>query len=69
MKVTIKNIVDLTNDMAVVYNELRAKELGNSEAKELANVAGKMISASKTKMEYNKMTGSKNPIQFLEDAK
>lgn len=64
----LKNIEDLTNDLSLVYDELRSEKMGKSQAKELANVAGKLISASKTKMEYNKMVGSKNPIKFLEDA-
>lgn len=64
----VKNIEGLTEDLVCVYNDLREQKIGKSHAKELANVAGKLISASKTKMEYNKMTGSKNPIKFLEDA-
>ena len=64
--VKITGMESLTKDLKSVYQELRAGELGISEAKELANVSGKIISSSKTQMEYNKMMGNKNKVDFLE---
>jgi hypothetical protein len=59
------NVTELRNDLIKVYNQLRSQEIGQTEAKELSNVSGKIISSAKTQMEYNKMTGSKSAIKFL----
>ena len=61
----VENITDLRNDLMKVYNSVRMKEIGISEAKEAANVAGKIISSAKTQMESNKYVGSKDSIEFL----
>lgn len=61
-----KNITELTNDLAKVYAELRNKEIGEPAAKTAANVAGKLIGACKVTIEYQKMTGDKTPITFLQ---
>ena len=61
------NIKDLRDDLISVFEKLKKGEIGQQEAKELANVSGKILSSAKTQMEYNKMTGGNNkPIQFLE---
>jgi hypothetical protein len=60
------NITELRNQLVDVFNKLREKEIGVSEAKELANVSGKIISSAKTQLEYNRYCGSKNSIKFLE---
>ena len=62
----MKNIVDLRDDLMKVYQQLRSGKLGTDEAKQSANVAGKIISTAKTQMEYNKMVQSKDRIPFLE---
>jgi len=60
------NVTQLRNDLIKVYEQLRKGEIGIQEAKELANVSGKIVSSAKTQMEYNKMTGNKNnTINFL----
>lgn len=61
-----KNIVELRNDLMEVYDCLREGKLGIAEAKQAANVAGKIISTAKVQIEYNKMIQSKNRIPFLE---
>jgi hypothetical protein len=61
------NVTELRNDLIEVYQKLRVNEIGVQEAKELANVSGKIVSSAKTQMEYNKMTGNKNnTIKFLQ---
>lgn len=60
-------VTDLRDDLIKVYDQLRSNEIGMSEAKGLANVAGKILSTGKSQMEYNKMVGSKNRINFFED--
>lgn len=62
----IENVTDLRNDLMDVYNAVRNKEIGLSEAKEVANVAGKILSSCKVQMEYNKYVGSKDSIHFLQ---
>ncbi len=62
----MKNVVELREDLMKVYTELRSGDLGTNEAKQAANVAGKIISTAKIQMEYNKMVQSKDRIPFLE---
>ena len=64
MKTT--NVIDLRKDLLVVYDQLREGKLGMNEAKQAANIAGKIISTAKTQIEYNKMVQSKSRIPFLE---
>lgn len=59
------NITELRNDLIQVYGDLRSRKIGISEAKESANVSGKIISSAKVQLEYNKYCGSKNEIEFL----
>jgi hypothetical protein len=59
------NVTGLRDNLIDVFNKLRAKEIGVSEAKELANVSGKIISSAKTQLEYNRYCGSKEEIKFL----
>lgn len=64
MKTT--NVVELRNDLLKVYDQMRNGKLGLDEAKQSANVAGKIMSTAKTQMEYNKMIQSKSRIPFLD---
>jgi hypothetical protein len=59
------NITKLRNELIDIFGQLREKKIGISEAKELANVSGKIISSAKTQLEYNKYCGSKSEISFL----
>lgn len=63
----VKNITDMTADLLDMYNQVRDNDIGISEAKAAANVAGKVISSIKIKIEYNKMTGLQSKIKFMED--
>ena len=60
------NVKDLREDLVKVYQDLRAGKLGTTEAKQSANVAGKILSTAKAQMEYNKMVQSKERIKFME---
>jgi hypothetical protein len=60
------NVKTLRDDLIKAYKELRTGAIGISEAKGLANMAGKIMSTAKTQMEFNKMTGNnKRNIKFL----
>jgi hypothetical protein len=60
------NITELRNDLLKVYDELRNKKIGISEAKEAANIVGKVVSSAKAQLEYNKWAGSKAAIEFMQ---
>ncbi len=60
------NVVDLRDDLIKVYNKLRKNEIGVSEAKQAANVAGKIMSTAKAQIEYNKAVGNTGQIKFME---
>lgn len=63
---TIKNVVDLRDDLLIIYAKLRDGEIGIREAKETANVSGKILSSAKLQLEYNAYTKSDAKIPFLE---
>lgn len=60
------NVLTLRNDLITVYEDLRSGKIGNDEAKQAANVAGKIMSTCKSQLEYNKMVQSKRKISFLD---
>ncbi len=63
----MKNIKDLRDDQIEVYDNLKTGKIGQSQAKELANVAGKILTSCKIQMEYNRMVGvGKRKIEFME---
>lgn len=59
------NVTKLRKELINIFNELKEKKIGVNEAKELANISGKIISSAKTQLEYNKYCGSKESIEFL----
>ncbi len=62
----VRNNTDLRNDLIEVYNNLRDGKIGQSKAKEMANVAGKIIASAKSQLEYNKWSKSGKTIDFYE---
>ncbi|MCK5600301.1 hypothetical protein KAR91_00350 [Candidatus Pacearchaeota archaeon] len=62
----MENIKDLRNDLIDVYEQLRNGKIGLREAKERANLAGKVLSSAKLQMEYNVYTKSSKRIKFLD---
>lgn len=60
------NVEQLRNNLLDTYDQLRAGTIGLREAKEQANVAGKILSSSKQQLEYNAMMKSGKPIPFFE---
>ena len=59
-------VKELRNELISVFNNLKKGEIKQSDAKEFANVAGKIISTAKLEIEYNKIMGTKSKIDFLE---
>jgi hypothetical protein len=55
----MKNVSALRNELSAVYKDLRGGEVDAKVAKELANLAGKMISSAKIQIDYHTMRGDK----------
>lgn len=67
-KSTVVNNTTLRNDMLDVYNQLREGNIGMRQAREVANLAGKIISGAKAQLEYNQVVGKPDTkIPFFED--
>lgn len=65
----ICNNTTLRHDLQDCYNQLRKGKMGLREAKEYANLAGKMISSAKAQLDYNITIGKPDKaIDFFEDA-
>ena len=60
------NVLELRNDLIDVYSQMRSGSMGLDEAKQAANVAGKILGTAKVQMEYNKMCQTKKKINFLD---
>jgi len=61
------NNTGLRDDLVNVYKDLKNGKIGINEAKQLANIVGKVVASANSQMEYNKMTQSKSRIKFFED--
>lgn len=62
----ILTISQLRNDLLTAYTELREGTLDYSEAKELANMAGKIIKSANVQLNYNEYMKTNDPILFLQ---
>lgn len=63
----IRTLSDLRLDLIQVYNELRNGTLPLGEAKEISNMAGKIISTLKVEIAYEIHRGNIKSIDFLEN--
>lgn len=63
----IKNLKELISDLSNVYAQLRDKSIPLNEAKEIANMAGKIIKATAVQLQYNEVMQNKKEIEFCED--
>ena len=63
----IKNLKELIHDLSAVYAKLREKEIPLNEAKEIANMAGKIIKATAVQLQYNEYMQNKAEIDFCEN--
>lgn len=66
-KMYVNNNTSLRNDLLDVYNQMRLGKIGLRQAKEVANVAGKVVSSAKAQLDYNVTIGRPdNKIDFFE---
>ena len=64
----ISNNTTLRHDLQDCYNQLREGKIGLREAKEYANLAGKLINSAKAQLDYNVTIGKPDKaIDFFED--
>lgn len=61
----MKNVTQLRNELAEVFDQLNAGIIKPKEAGELANVAGKMINSAKVQLEYYALRKETPVIEFL----
>lgn len=66
MRKSIKNIKDLTESLVNNYEDLVSGKITEKKAKEVTNSAGKIISAAKANLEYNRYMKYKRKVSFLE---
>lgn len=62
----MKNVHELIQNLSSVFEDLKAGAIKPSEADSLANLAGKMISASKVQVDYYTLRKEKPVIDFLD---
>ena len=62
----MKNAEELRDELAQTFAQLKAGAIKPSEAAELANLAGKMISSAKVQVEYFALRKESPRIAFLE---
>jgi len=61
----MKNVVDLRNELIKIFEQLKAKEISHTDAKELNNSAGKIINSVKIELEYAGLCKVTPNIAFL----
>lgn len=61
----MKNVTTLRDELAEVFDQLKAGAIKPKEAGELANVAGKMINSAKVQLEYYALRKETPVIEFL----
>jgi len=65
----INNVNDLRTELGAVFTQLKEGDIKAKDAKELANLAGKMINSAKVELDYHAMRkDEKAKISFLEVA-
>lgn len=66
MRVDMNNIEQLRNELSEVFTQIKNEEISTPQARELANVAGKMIGTAKAQLEYYSLRKEKPSIKFLD---
>lgn len=66
MNTKVTTSKDLLKDLTNVYEGVRNGELSLNQAKEAANVAGKITGLVKVQLDYNKWVKNGKEIDFLE---
>jgi len=62
----MKNVAQLEKDMGEMFDLLMKDPKRVIQAKEIANLGGKLINIQKVSMEYASMLGKKQKLPFME---
>jgi len=62
----ITSITSLRDNLLKNFSDLKEEKITPETAKELSNIAGKVIKTVKTQLDYDSHMGYKNKIEFLE---
>ena len=62
----MKNVNELLEGLSSNWDKVNANEMDLKKAKELSNIAGKMLKAASTKLAYDIYMGYDTKIEFLE---
>lgn len=62
----MKNVQELIDQLSQVFASLKAGEIKHKDADTLANLAGKMINATKVQVEYYALRKEAPKIKFLD---
>ncbi len=62
----MKNANEMTEELQSIFDKLNIGEIDRQTASEMTNAVGKMIGLAKVQLEYQKLTGRKGQIPFLE---
>jgi hypothetical protein len=60
------NVKNLRDSLIESFEQLKSGKLKPKEAKELTNMAGKIILSAKTELDYNKYMKQDRKIDFLD---
>lgn len=66
MEKKIANINNLRQSLLYNYDRLQKGVIAPKEAREMSDLAGKVMNSCKLEMSYAKMHGRKKKIQFME---
>jgi hypothetical protein len=62
----MQTVSDLRKVLTEIFEELQKDEINTNKARELARVAGKILSSAKVQLDYQYLRGDKPSIPFLE---
>lgn len=65
----ITNITQLTDNLLENFEKLQKGAIHEKRAKEISNMAGKIINSTKVQLEYNNYMKYRSKIAFLENEK
>ena len=63
----IVTMSDLVSDLSLAYSQVRDRLIPTDEAREVANIAGKLIKAATSQLKYQEFLDDKTPIAFFKN--
>lgn len=60
------NIKDLRHELIDAFNEIKSGSMDHKKAKDIMNVAGKIMTSTKLEMDYARLIKETRTIEFME---